>query len=131
VHGISITGQGDRDEMGLCRESPQFVTGLACMPNGTRCLGRSVRFERYERQMAWGKHSGMANRPDAGDLDVTLYSARNWVRLALAGNPGSAAGERLAEKEAVRTALGKRFMGPVRWGRAGCRHWRRVCGWRS
>ena len=29
VHGISITGQDDRDEMGLCLEPPQFVTGPA------------------------------------------------------------------------------------------------------
>lgn len=28
VHGTSITGQDDRDEMGLCLEPPQFVTGL-------------------------------------------------------------------------------------------------------
>jgi hypothetical protein len=30
VHGTSISGQDDRDEMGLCLEPPQFVTGLAC-----------------------------------------------------------------------------------------------------
>ena len=60
MHGISITGQDDRDEMGLYRESPQFVTRLVCMPNSTRCLGPSVRFERYERQMAWDKHGGKA-----------------------------------------------------------------------
>jgi uncharacterized protein len=29
VHGTSITGQDDRDEMGLCLEPRQFVTGLA------------------------------------------------------------------------------------------------------
>jgi hypothetical protein len=29
VHGTSISGQDDRDEMGLCLEPPQFVTGLA------------------------------------------------------------------------------------------------------
>jgi hypothetical protein len=86
VHGISITGQGDRDEMGLCWESRQFVAGLACMPDGTRCLDLSVRFERYERQVAWDMPSGMANRSDAGDLDVIIYSVRNWARLALAGN---------------------------------------------
>ena len=32
VHGTSITGQDDRDEMGLCLEPPQFVTGLARVP---------------------------------------------------------------------------------------------------
>src|SRR5262249_27129575 len=30
---------------------------------------------------------GVANRSGAGDLDVIIYSARKWGRLALAGNP--------------------------------------------
>lgn len=53
VHGASITGQDDRDEMGM--------------------LGTS----------------GLCNRDraGAGDLDVVIYSARKWCRLALAGNP--------------------------------------------
>jgi uncharacterized protein len=34
VHGTSIAGQDDRDEMGLCLEPSQFVTGLARVPNG-------------------------------------------------------------------------------------------------
>jgi hypothetical protein len=29
----------------------------------------------------------LANRSGAGDLDVVIYSARQWARLALAGNP--------------------------------------------
>lgn len=75
-------------------ESSQVVTGLACMPNGTRCLGASVRFERHERQMAWDKHSGMANHSDAGCLDVMISSSGKWARLPLAGNRDGAAGER-------------------------------------
>jgi hypothetical protein len=35
VHGTSIAGQDDRDEMGVCLEPSQFVTGLARVPNGT------------------------------------------------------------------------------------------------
>jgi hypothetical protein len=87
VHGTSITGQDDRDEMGLCLEPPQFVTGLARVPNGIRGQGPSVRFEQYERHTAWDKPGGLANRSGAGDLDVIIYSARKWARLALAGNP--------------------------------------------
>jgi len=87
VHGTSISGQDDRDEMGLCLEPPQFVTGLARVPNGTRGLGPSVRFEQYERHTAWDRPGGVANRSGAGDLDVIIYSARKWGRLALAGNP--------------------------------------------
>jgi hypothetical protein len=87
VHGTSITGQDDRDEMGLCLEPPQFVTGLARVPNGINGLGPSVRFEQYERHTAWDRSGGVANRSGAGDLDVIIYSARKWARLALAGNP--------------------------------------------
>ena len=87
VHGISVTGQDDRDEMGVCLEPPQFVTGLARVPNGTRGQAPPVLFEQYERHTAWDRPGGLANRSGAGDLDVIIYSARKWARLALAGNP--------------------------------------------
>jgi hypothetical protein len=87
VHGTSISGQDDRDEMGVCLEPPQFVTGLARVPNGISGDGPSVVFEQYERHTAWDKPGGIANRSGAGDLDVVIYSARKWARLALAGNP--------------------------------------------
>lgn len=87
VHGTSISGQDDRDEMGLCLEPPQFVTGLARVPDGIHGRGPSVRFEQYERHTAWDRPGGVANRSGAGDLDVIIYSARKWARLALAGNP--------------------------------------------
>jgi len=87
LHGTSISGQDDRDEMGLCLEPPQFVTGLACVPSGIHGRGPSVRFEQYERHTAWDRRGGVANRSGSGDLDVIIYSARKWARLALAGNP--------------------------------------------
>jgi uncharacterized protein len=87
LHGTAVAGQDDRDEMGLCLEPPQFVTGLARVPNGINGLGPSVRFEQYERHTAWDRPGGLANRSGAGDLDVVIYSARKWARLALAGNP--------------------------------------------
>jgi hypothetical protein len=87
VHGTSISGQDDRDEMGVCLEPPQFVTGLARVPSGIRGQGPPVRFEQYERHTAWDRPGGVANRSGAGDLDVIIYSARKWARLALAGNP--------------------------------------------
>jgi len=87
VHGTSVTGQDDRDEMGLCLEPPQFVTGLARVPNGTRGQAPLVLFEQYERHTACSRPGGLANRSGAGDLDVIIYSARKWARLALAGNP--------------------------------------------
>jgi uncharacterized protein len=87
VHGTAVSGQDDRDEMGLCLEPPQFVTGLARVRNGIGGQGLSVRFEQYERHTAWDRPGGLANRSGAGDLDVIIYSARKWARLALAGNP--------------------------------------------
>jgi uncharacterized protein len=92
VHGTSVAGQDDRDEMGVCLEPWPFVTGLARVPNGIRGQGdsvpfESVPFEQYERHTAWDRPGGLANRSGAGDLDVIIYSARKWARLALAGNP--------------------------------------------
>ena len=46
-----------------------------------------MRFEQYERHTAWDRPGGVANRSGAGDLDVVVYSARKWARLALDGNP--------------------------------------------
>jgi len=87
VHGTSITGQDDRDEMGLCLEPPEYITGLARVPAGIGATSATVPFEQYERHTAWDRPGGLANRSGAGDLDVIIYSARKWCRLALAGNP--------------------------------------------
>jgi hypothetical protein len=87
VHGTSISGQDDRDEMGLCLEPPEYVTGLARVPAGTGATSATVAFEQYERHTAWDRSGGLACRSGAGDLDVIIYSARKWCRLALAGNP--------------------------------------------
>lgn len=47
----------------------------------------SIPFEQYEYHSAWERPGGLANRSGADDLDVIIYSARKWVRLALGGNP--------------------------------------------
>jgi uncharacterized protein len=87
VHGTSVAGQDDRDEMGICLEPPELVTGLARVPSGIDAIGAPVRFEQYERHTAWDRPGGVANRSGANDLDVVVYSARKWCQLALAGNP--------------------------------------------
>src|SRR5215467_2660501 len=87
VHGTSISGQDDRDEMGICLEPARFVTGLARVPSGVAATGGTVPFQQYERHTAWDRPGGVRNRSGAGDLDVVVYSARKWARLALAGNP--------------------------------------------
>ncbi len=87
VHGTSISGQDDRDEMGICLEPPRYVTGVARVPAGTDANQQTVEFEQYQRHTVWDHPGGLANRSGAGDLDVVIYSARKWCRLALAGNP--------------------------------------------
>ncbi len=87
VHGTSIGGQDDRDEMGICLEPPEYVTGVARVPAGVGEGVGSVEFEQYQRHTVWDQPGGLANRSGAGDLDVVIYSARKWARLALAGNP--------------------------------------------
>lgn len=69
VHGVTVGGQDDRDEMGICVERPEYVVGLK-------------KFEQWiYRTQPEGHRSGY------GDLDLTVYSLRKWMRLALAGNP--------------------------------------------
>jgi hypothetical protein len=86
VHGTSISGQDDRDEMGVCLEPAAFVTGLARVPAGVGAEA-TVPFQQYHRHTAWDRPGGLANRSGAGDLDVVVYSARKWARLACEGNP--------------------------------------------
>ncbi len=74
AHGLSVSDQDDRDEMGICIEPPDYVIGLQ-------------EFEQYEHHTAWERPGGRANRSGPGDLDVTIYSLRKYLRLALAGNP--------------------------------------------
>lgn len=67
VTGVS-TG-GDIDQMGICLEPPQYVTGLRT-------------FDQYVYRDA---KEGERSKP--GELDLTVYSARKWMRLAVQGNP--------------------------------------------
>ncbi|HTQ18585.1 DNA polymerase beta superfamily protein [Mycobacterium sp.] len=69
LHGVTIEGTDDRDEMGVCIEPPDCVIGLS-------------QFEQYQyRTQPEGVRSG------AGDLDLVIYGLRKWARLAAAGNP--------------------------------------------
>lgn len=69
VHGLSIEGTDDEDQMGICTEPPEYVIGLK-------------QFDQYiYRTQPEGVRSG------PGDLDYTCYSLRKWMRLALNGNP--------------------------------------------
>lgn len=70
LHGVT-TGDDDRDEMGVCIEPPEYVIGIQHPP-----------FEQYEFRTQADHH-----RSGKGDLDLTVYSLRKYVRLAAAGNP--------------------------------------------
>lgn len=69
VHGLAIKGRDDRDEMGICIEPPEYVLGL----------------ETFEQYIYRDQPEGVRSQP--GDLDLTIYSLRKWMRLAIKGNP--------------------------------------------
>jgi uncharacterized protein len=69
VFGTSLSGHGDRDEMGICIEPPEYVCGLHA-------------FEQYTHRT---QPDGVRSGP--GDLDLTIYGLRKWMRLAASGNP--------------------------------------------
>ena len=76
MHGTSISGQDDRDEMGICLEPPELVTGLVRSRGESAATDRrSLRAVRAPHGV--GRQGGLANRSGAGDLDVVIYSARS------------------------------------------------------
>lgn len=69
LHGVTVEGTDDHDEMGLCIEPPSCVIGLE-------------KFDQYQwRSQPENVRSG------PGDTDHVTYSLRKWARLAAAGNP--------------------------------------------
>lgn len=76
VHGLNVNdGIEDRDEMGVCVEPIEDAMAL------------SARFEQFIYRSAAEREGRENARSTAGDLDLTIYSLRKWVRLALKGNP--------------------------------------------
>lgn len=75
VHGLQLEGTDDMDHMGIC------VEGLS------EAVTLSEPFEQFIfRSAAEREHSHDApSQP--GDLDLTIFSLRKWLRLALKGNP--------------------------------------------
>lgn len=70
VHGITLAGTDDNDEMGVYIEPPDVVLGIT-----------SVRADYIWRSQPEGVRSG------PGDTDLVLYSLRKYLRLAIKGNP--------------------------------------------
>ena len=70
VHGMAIPGHDDHDEMGVYIETKEQLLGLA--PTAEHWVSRT-------------KPDGVRSGP--GDTDLTMYSLRKYMRLAVAGNP--------------------------------------------
>jgi uncharacterized protein len=76
VHGLNVNdGIEDRDEMGIC------VEPLA------EAMSLWAPFEQFIYRSAVEREGRENARSTAGDLDLTIYSLRKWMRLALKGNP--------------------------------------------
>jgi hypothetical protein len=76
VHGLHIEdGIEDRDEMGICIE-----------PIG-EAIGVHSPFEQFIYRSAAEREHRHDAPSQGGDLDLTIYSLRKYVRLALKGNP--------------------------------------------
>lgn len=74
LHGLHIPGTDDRDEVGVCIESIESAIGFS-------------EFEQYIYRTAAereGKHDAPSQ---GGDLDLTVFSLRKFLRLAMQGNP--------------------------------------------
>jgi uncharacterized protein len=115
IHGLNLPGKDDRDEMGVCIEDLSYAMGFS-------------EFEQYIYRTAT-ERSGKHDEPSApGDLDLTIYSLRKFLRLAMQGNPqivqclfvpanlwvsGNAVGAQLQELAPyiVSRAAGSRFLG--------------------
>lgn len=74
VHGLHLAGTDDRDEMGVCVEDLDAVAGFSP-------------FEQYIYRTAAEREHKHDAKSQAGDLDLTIYSLRKYLRLALQGNP--------------------------------------------
>jgi hypothetical protein len=70
AHGMDIPGTDDRDEMGVFIEPAEHVAGICPQLDSF-----------VSRTQPDGARSG------PGDVDLTLYSLRKYLRLATAGNP--------------------------------------------
>jgi predicted nucleotidyltransferase len=75
IHGLHVEdGLEDRDEMGVCVEDLDA------------CVGFDV-FEHYIYRSAAEREQRHDARSRGGDLDLTIFSLRKYLRLALKGNP--------------------------------------------
>lgn len=76
AHGVNVDdGLEDRDEMGIVIEPLEHAWTVGAV------------FEQFIYRTAAEREGKHDAKSYAGDLDLTLYSLRKWLRLALKGNP--------------------------------------------
>jgi uncharacterized protein len=74
MYGISISDSSDSDELAVCVESIGAFAGF-------------TEFEQFVFRTAAAR-TGQHDAPsEAGDLDLTIYGLKKFLRLALGGNP--------------------------------------------
>lgn len=74
LHGLHVPGTDDRDEVGICIEDIDAAMGFS-------------EFEQFIYRTA-AEREGKQDAPShAGDLDLTIFSLRKFLRLAMQGNP--------------------------------------------
>lgn len=74
AYGLSSKTGGDRDEKAVCLEPLERSIGFHP-------------FEHYEFRTAAAREGKHDAKSQDGDLDLTIYSLRKFLRLALSGNP--------------------------------------------
>ena len=74
LHGLNVPGKDDLDEMGILVEPYSEGAGLST-------------FDQFIYRTAAEREQKHDAPSQPGDLDLTLYSLRKYVRLALNGNP--------------------------------------------
>lgn len=75
IHGTSVSGTSDLDEIGICIEPKDTTLGLN-------------HFENYRYRSAEPNGPGDQSVPSGpDDLDLTVYSLRKYMTLVAAGNP--------------------------------------------
>lgn len=79
TYGTDIPGVSDTDEMGICIEPKSTVMGLNRFEH--------YRFRTAEPSIASSGPPGVTPPSGPGDLDLTVYSLRKYVRLLCDGNP--------------------------------------------
>jgi uncharacterized protein len=74
LHGLSLPGKDDSDEVAVCIEDMEAAVGFN-------------EFEQYIYRTA-AEREGRHDAPSQhGDLDLTIFSLRKFLRLAMQGNP--------------------------------------------